>query len=489
MNTANIKELQICDTSNIRDALSIIDRNAQGIVFVVDNNRCLVGVTTDGDLRRALLSDATLSTNIREVMNTKFVSRTIDTPDIELMKLLSKDEIRHIPLVDANNILIDYVSTKRLHRIQVLEPNLSGNELEYVSDCIRTNWISSQGTYVKKFESIFSNYCNMEYALAVSNGTVAIHLALVALGIGEGDEVIVPDFTFAATINAVLYTGATPVIVDVDEATWTMSIHELEKAITTKTKAIIPVHIYGHPCHMNEIMEIAKSKGLSVVEDCAEALGSRYNNIPVGSFGDAATFSFFGNKTVTTGEGGMVVIKDEKIAERARMLRDHGMSKKRRYWHEEIGFNYRLTNMQAAIGVAQMERVEMFVQRKREIVKRYNEVFSKIEEFITPPEESWAFSSYWLYTILIKEVSAIRRDELIAKLLLNGIETRPTFYPLHEMPPYKKFALTKTFPVTSHIASCGLSLPSSVTLTDDEIDSIVDALKSIVDVRNLMGVK
>jgi len=456
------------------------------MVFVVSEKNVLLGLATDGDVRRALLRGATLDTPITEIMNRNYISSTVHISDSQLLKLLSKDRARHIPLVDENNVLVDYASTARLHQIQVLQPNLSGNELAYVTECIKTNWISSKGLYVRKFEEMFATYCRTEDALAVSNGTVAIHLALEALHVGEGDEVIVPDFTFAATINAVLHAGATPVIVDVEPATWTMDVSELEEAITAKTKAIIPVHIYGHPCRMHEILDIAKNNRLFIIEDCAEALGSKYKDVPVGTFGDAATFSFFGNKTITTGEGGMVLFRDRKIAERAALLRDHGMSKERRYWHEEVGYNYRMTNIQAAIGVAQMERLDGFVERKRAIAGRYNERLLTLQGFEIPAEESWAYNSYWLYTVLVDSSAAIQRDELISKLLLNGIETRPAFFPLHEMPPYRKFAGEKSFTTTERIALHGLSLPSSVSLTDREIDTIVDSLTELIQVRDLI---
>ena len=323
-NLPTIQSLLVHQNTSIKDALSIIDKNAQGIVFAIDDQSKLVGVLTDGDIRRALLRGISLNEPVSVGMQRKFVSRPVSTSSKDLILLLN-DQIRHIPLVDENNIPVDYACPHRLHQIPIMEPSLTGNEIEYVTDCIKTNWISSQGMYVRKFESLFAEYCGYPYALAVSNGTVALHLALVALHIGPGDEVIVPDLTFVASINAILYTGATPVIVDIHIETWTIDPSEIEKKITSATKAIMPVHLYGHPCHMDEIMAIAKRHNLFVVEDCAEAIGSKYKNKIVGSFGEVSTFSFFGNKTITTGEGGMVLFRDKETHERAKKLRDHGM--------------------------------------------------------------------------------------------------------------------------------------------------------------------
>jgi len=485
MNTLPIKELLIKSEASLIEAMRAIDCNSQGIVFVVDGNSRLVGVLTDGDVRRALLNGAALTMPASEVMRTQFISRPADTDNKELVSLLS-EEIRHIPLVDTENRPVDYACIHHLRRIQVMEPVLDGNELEYVSDCIKTNWISSQGKYVRQFESLFASYCSMPYGLAVSNGTVAIHLALEALGIGPGDEVIVPDLTFAATINAVLYARATPVIVDIEPVTWNIDPKQVEKAITTKTKAIIPVHLYGQACQMDELREIAEKHKLFIIEDCAEAIGTQYKGRPVGSFGDISTFSFFGNKTITTGEGGMLVFKDKKLFERASILRDHGMSKHKKYWHDEVGYNYRMTNMQAAIGVAQMERVDAFVSHKRRLGVLYDSLFANTAKITTPARTDSSDNSYWLYTILLDTASGIARDELIKKMLMNGIETRPVFFPLHKMPPYAQFARGGTFPVACDVSARGISLPSSVFIKKEEVEGICKVLLSILETRAIV---
>jgi perosamine synthetase len=483
-----ISEFLIQDTHTVQDALKVIDANAQGICFVVNNDGQLVGVMTDGDIRRALINGQSLTSVVTEVMEKKFTSLPVTTP-IDQIRARLTETIRHIPLVDEKNVPVDFASFTRAHRIPVMTPQLNGNELKYVTECLTTGWISSQGAYVKRFEKEFAEVCGAEFGVAVSNGTVAIHLALDALGIGAGDEVIVPDLTFAASINAVIYTGATPVIADVDPYTWTLSPESVEKLITPKTKAIMPVHLYGHPCHMDELMAIAAKHKLFVVEDCAEALGTLYKGKHVGTFGDAATFSFFGNKTITTGEGGMVLFRTEVAQQKALVLRDHGMSKQKRYWHDFVGYNYRMTNIQAAIGVAQLERLKEFVDLKRKMASVYNEGL-KAHNFITlPPEAEWAYNGYWLYTCIIDSKGGVSRDELIEKLMKNGVETRPVFYPLHEMPPYQQYVRPgQNFTHSDHISRNGISLPSSVNITAEEQSAILTAIQAIINTRKLNAV-
>lgn len=479
-----IDKMLVPAQSALRRAIENIDRNAQGLCFIVDDDGRLVGVLTDGDVRRALLKGALLDAPVSGVMQTKFVSLPADA-DHETIQATFNDRTRHIPLVSADGRPVDYASPSRYRRIQVAQPCLEGNELAYVTECIRTNWISSQGTFVKRFEQSFVELCEVPHALAVANGTVALHLALEALGIGPGDEVIVPNLTFAASVNSVLYTGATPVLADVLPDTWLLDPAAAEKLITPKTKAIMPVHLYGLPCDMDELTRIARKHNLFLVEDCAEALGSRYKGRPVGSFGEASTFSFFGNKTITTGEGGMVVFKDKETYERAAVARDHGMSKQRRYWHESVGYNYRLTNLQAAVGVAQMERLHEFVAAKRRLASLYRQALSEIKGIVLPVEHAELFNSYWLFTVLVTEECALSRDELIEKLLLNGIESRPVFYPLHEMPPYQKLAARGGYPQTERISRLGLSLPSAVSLSDEEVTEICRLIQSVFRHRNI----
>ena len=365
-------------------------------------------------------------------------------------------------------------------RYPVAEPEIGEEELRNVVEAVRSGWISSKGGFIEEFEKSFAKYIGVKYGVATSNGTTALHLALVALGIGPGDEVIVPDLTFAATINVVIYTGAKPVIVDINPEYWGIDPEKLKKAITPRTKAVIPVHLYGHPCDMDAIMEIALEHNLYVIEDAAEAHGAEYKGRKVGSFGHVSCFSFYGNKIIITEEGGMCLTSDAELAERMRVLRDHGMNPKRRYWHDVLDFNYRMTNLQAAIGVAQLDKIERFIERKREIARIYAEELSSVEGITLHPEMPWAKCVYWLYSILVDEGKAkVTRDRLAEKLEGYGIETRKFFYPLHEMPIYRRYAID-TYPVSSKISRQGLNLPSGVKLSNDYVRYIAQRIGEIV---------
>jgi perosamine synthetase len=480
----SVQELFVSTEAPVRRALEVLDRTAQDIVFVVDADHVLQGVLTDGDIRRALLRNVSLEAPTLEVAQRAFVALPVSTPAAVVLQTLN-EQIRLIPLLDERGRVIDYASFSHAHWMPVMEPSLSGNEMKYVIECITTNWISSQGRFVTDFERAFEASLGGGYALAVSNGTVALHLALATLGIGPGDEVIIPDLTFAATANAVLYTGATPVIVDVSPDTWTIDPVEIERAITTRTRAIIPVHLYGHPADMDAIERLAVPRGVAVIEDAAEAVGARYKGRPVGILGDAGCFSFFGNKILTTGEGGMVVFARERDYVRARMLRDHGMDPTRRYWHLEVGFNYRLTNLQAAVGVAQLERLDDLLAGKRRVADAYRAAIAEIPWLQPPPVAAWAESVYWLFTVLLDAAAPVSADELSVRLQHAGIETRPVFYPLHEMPLYRDCAGGRSCPVATDVARRGLSLPSSPHLSGAEVRRVVESLQRIHEVRTL----
>jgi len=351
--------------------------------------------------------------------------------------------------------------------IPITIPDLSGNEYKYLCDAFQSTWISSSGEYINKFENKFSSFCESDYGIAVSNGTVAIHLALVSLGIKSGDEVIVPDLTFAATINAVLHANAIPVIVDIEKDSWCISPVEIEKAITPKTKAIIPVHLYGQPADMDNIMKIAKANNLFVIEDCAEAHGAKFNNRKVGSFGDIGCYSFFANKIITTGEGGMCVTNNQKYYSKMRKLRDHGMSKNQKYWHDEIGFNYRMTNLQAAIGVAQLERIEAILEEKKALEARYRKVLDVCENIRFQENDlNEREKITWLVSILVNG----NRDNYLTNLHEKGIDARPFFYPLSIMPPYKDYLFSNKNSV--EISQKGINLPTSKNVTNSILKQV-----------------
>lgn len=479
MNPESVDTLLVHSGATLKTALTCIDTSGLGICFVVDGGSGeLLGVLTDGDARRALLAGAKLDDPVAAVMRRDCVSLPVDAGADVIQQQVS-EVMRAVPLVDASRRVVDFASVRRIRRLPVMEPALDGNELAYVTDCIRTNWISSQGQYVRRFEELFASLLEMPVALACTNGTAALHLALAALDVGPGDEVIVPDLTFAAAANAALYVGATPVLVDVDPATWTLDSARVAEAITDRTRAVVAVHLYGHPCDMDGLLRVTAARGVQLVEDCAESLGSRYGQRLTGTFGAASAFSFFGNKTVTTGEGGIVAFRSSAAGARAARLRDHGMSPDRRYWHDVVGHNYRMTNLQAAIGVAQMERLDQILERKRDVAALYAEQISKrLPDVRLAPDEAWATTVHWLYTVLLPAESI--RDTVAAQLLSAGIETRPTFVPLHEMPLYHSYARGRSFPFSSSIGAKGLSLPSSPTLSNEQVRFIVDALYEAV---------
>jgi len=369
--------------------------------------------------------------------------------------------------------------------IPVCRPWLPGNEKKYVLDALETNWISSSGKYINKFEEKFSKYCGAKYGISCSSGFGALHLACSALELKKGDEVIMPTFTMIAPTNAIMLTGAKPVLVDSDKETHCIDVDKIEEKITDKTKAIMPVHIYGHPCDMDKIMEIAKKHDLYVIEDCAEAHGAEYKGRKVGSLGHVGCFSFYANKILTTGEGGMCLTNIPELAEKMKRLRNHAFDFPR-FTHNEMGFNYRLTNLQAAIGVAQTENAEMLVKARKDIGKRYHEKLKDIPGLILPVEKDYAKNVYWMYGIILSKEIKMSKEEVMTELGEKGIDTRSFFIPMHKQPLLLKKVIENApdcggnFPVAEFIGERGLLLPSSSDLTDDEIDTVVNALKDVL---------
>jgi perosamine synthetase len=360
--------------------------------------------------------------------------------------------------------------------IPVFAPWLSENVRRYVLDCVDSGWISSLGQYVGRFEEEFARFSEAAHGVATSNGTTALHLALATLGIGPGDEVLVPDLTFVATANVVRYTGATPVLVDADPVTWGMDPADARGKVTARTRALIPVHVYGHPVDLDPLLGLAAERALALVEDAAEAHGARYKGRRVGALGRIGAFSFYGNKIITTGEGGMVVTNDPALAERARFLRDHAMDPERRYYHPEVGFNYRMTNIQAAIGCAQLEQAEAILARRKGIAGAYEAGLAGIPGLARPPAEPWAESVHWMYSLLVEPAFGLDRDQVRERLRARGIDSRPFFVPLHELPPYRT---TAPFPVATRLARSGINLPSGTGLEPSEIATICRALRDV----------
>lgn len=360
-------------------------------------------------------------------------------------------------------------------RIPVAAPVIGGNEKAYVVDCLESTWISSTGEYVQRFETGFAEFCGVEHAISCSNGTTALHLALLALGVGPGDEVIVPTLTFVATANAVTYCGARPVFVDAEPETWNIDPRLIEAKVTRRTRGIIAVHLFGHPADMDAILAIARRHGLFVVEDAAQAHGAEYRGRRVGSLGDVATFSFFGNKIITTGEGGMVVTNDEALAGRARRLGSHGMDPDRRYWFPVIGYNYRMTNVAAAIGVAQLERVDWQIGRRLEVARWYRERLRDVPGLGWQREQDWAKHVWWMFSVVLDDECQVERDLVIARLGEIGVETRPVIWPMHQLPPYRDSAVG-TFAVADRLAERGINLPTWAGLTREDVAYVCDGL-------------
>jgi perosamine synthetase len=365
--------------------------------------------------------------------------------------------------------------TRRI--IPVSDPRLDGNELRYLTQCLQSNWISSAGRFVRDFEEAFAAVVGCRHGVAVSNGTTALHLVLATLGVGPGDEVIIPTFTMIATANAVRYTGASPVLVDAERETWNLDVDRLAAAVTPRTRGILLVHTYGHPVDMDPVLALAASRGLWVVEDAAEAHGARYKGRPAGSLGRAACFSFYANKIITTGEGGMVTTDDPEVARLARRLRDHAFSEERHFWHEHLGFNYRMTSLQAAVGLAQTERLEAFVETRRANAARYTARLGRVPGLTLPVERPWARNVYWMYGIVVEDGFGLSRDELRRRLARRGIETRTFFIPVHLQPIYHPQFQSQRYPVADDLCLRGMYLPSGATLTASEVSYVCDAIE------------
>jgi perosamine synthetase len=366
------------------------------------------------------------------------------------------------------------MNTKRF--IPVAAPFLGGNEQKYVMDCLQSTWISSTGKYIEQFEDAFAKFCGVKHAVTCSNGTVSLHLALMALGLQPGEEVIVPTLTFIASANAVVYCGGKPVFVDVEPDIWNMDPAKIEAAITPKTRGIIAVHLAGHPADMDAINRIAKKHNLFVLEDAAQAHGAEVNGRRVGSIGDLCSFSFFGNKIISTGEGGMVTTNDDAMAKKMRLLKNHGMDNARRYWHPVVGYNYRMTNIQAAIGLAQVERVDWQLARRAEVVQWYREGLAGAPGIEWQQERDWARHVWWMFTAVLGDEFGADRDDVIEKLKLKGIETRRVVYPMHQLPPYEYAAKTGTFPVADRLSARGINLPTWAGINREDVEYICESL-------------
>jgi perosamine synthetase len=451
-------------SDNIFAAIEKCLDNGLGACLVVGEDQSLVGRITLDDIRCGILdghalNDTSLDRYIKDDVHR---SGGRNEPVRENGALT--------PVVDFRGRLIDVVVDRSKEFVQVAKPNLSHHEFRAVLDAFISTWISSKGPYVQRLERDLASYVGTRHGVAVTNGTVALHLALLALGIGAGDEVIVPDLTFAATVNAVLYCGATPILADIDPETWTLTVEQVKRVITPRTKAIIPVHLYGRPAEIGPLVAFANERGCYVVEDCAEALGARYDGQTVGGFGDISCFSFYANKIVTTGEGGICLTNSKVATDSIMQLRDHGVTPGTSYWHERVGYNYRMTNLQAAIGCGQIWRIDDTLERNRRIERMYRDRLAGIPGVSFPPTLPPVYQPVvWLVCV---EVPAEARKRLIDRARRADIEMRPFFHPLSALPAYEKYA--RPCPNSAALSRTGVNLPTSSAVDDKVVDKIRD---------------
>ena len=367
--------------------------------------------------------------------------------------------------------------------IPVNEPLLEGNEKKYLIDCIDTGWISTEGPYVKKFEKKFAERVGRKYGIAVTNGTSALDVAVEALGIGSGDEVILPAFTIISCVLQIVRSGATPILVDSDPITWNMDVRQIEAKITSKTKAIMMAHIYGLPVDVDPIIDLCRKYNLKLIEDAAEMIGQTYKGIQCGSFGDISTFSFYANKHITTGEGGMIMTNNDELAEKCCELRNLCFKNDKRFIHDNLGWNLRMTNLQAAVGVAQLEQLDNFIKKKRWIGKRYTNFLKNLKGIQLPlVSTSYSENIYWVYGLVLNDKFNINAREVMINLTKNGIGCRPFFYPLHQQPILKKLGLFKNqkFPISEKLYQKGFYIPSGLAITEEQILIVSNTVKKII---------
>lgn len=458
----------ICNSSeSLFAAIEKCLDNGLGTCLVVEGEHRLVGRISLDDIGRAVLDGALLNPSLDKHMAT-YAHQLHNDPSVDKEVLC--------PVLDSQGKLTGVTIDRSTQLVQVARPDMTHHEFRSVLEAFISSWISSKGPYVEKFESEFRAFVGTGHGIAVSNGTVALHLALVALEVGPGDEVIVPDLTFAATINAVLYCGATPVIVDIDRETWCMSLEGVQRACTPRTKAIIPVHLYGRPAEIGPIAAFASERGIAVIEDCAEAHGARYGGRPVGQFGDVGCFSFYANKIVTTGEGGMCMTNLTSLAQSLRLLRDHGITPNRSYWHERVGFNYRITNLQAAIGHSQLWRIDGTLARNRRIAELYHAALRDIPGVrLPPPMAAVCEPVVWLACV---QVPADKRGAVISAALEARLEMRPFFHSLSSLPPYEKYA--RVCPNSAELSATGINLPTSRSVDEQVVERVARVFRDVL---------
>jgi len=473
--------------NTIREAMECINKSGvRGLksVFIIDENKKLLGIATDGDIRRALLKSESFNLKIKDVMKKNPITALENTPAKKLLEIMLSNSVQEIPIVDLEGILIDIVLLSELKSIPLSSPDITHKESEIISQVLSTSFLSI-GPKVEEFEKRIADYIGVKYAIAVNSGTSGLHLCIRSLNIKDGDEVITAPFSFIASANCILFERAKPVFVDIDRETLCIDPDKIEEKITEKTKAILPVHIFGHPAEMDKIIKIAKKHDLAIIEDACEALGSEYKSKKTGSLGDVAVFAFYPNKQITTGEGGIIVTNDEKTAKLCKTMRNQGRDENNTWLsHSMLGYNYRMPEISAALGTAQISRVTEILKKRQKVADLYNKKLSKIEKIKIPYIAPEIKISWFVYVIRLddKTFSYQDRETIIKKLERKGISARNYFPPIHLEPFYiEQFGYKKgDFPVTEKVSEMTIALPFYNNLTEREIDYICENLERAI---------
>ncbi|MFC1931515.1 DegT/DnrJ/EryC1/StrS family aminotransferase [Chloroflexota bacterium] len=487
-----IKDIELITlraSEDIKEAMQCIDKAGVRIVLIVNEDKKLIGVATDGDIRRAILAGKNLSTPISEVMHADPVTAQEGTTATELLEVMHEKDIYEIPIVDTSGSVVDIVLLPELKTIPLSSPDITHKEVEIINQVLSTPYLSI-GPKIRGFEERVASYIGTKYAIAVNSGTSALHLCIRSLGIKDGDEVISAPFSFIASANCILFDRAKPIFVDIDKNSLCIDPDKIEEKITGKTKAILPVHIFGHPCQMDKIMKIASDYNLAVIEDACEAIGAEYKGKKVGSFGDCGVFGFYPNKQITTAEGGMIITNNEKIAKLCRSMRNQGRDKTDSWLsYSRLGYNYRMSELSASLGIAQIDRIDEILEKRQKVAELYNKRLGGIEGIKIPSTASEVRMSWFIYVIRLDEqkFSRRKRDKIIQELRDKGIDCRDYFPPIHLQPFYvEMFGYEKgSFPITEKVSSLTIALPFYNNLAERDIHYICDTLEDIMQTKKV----
>lgn len=479
----NLITLQAHNT--IKEALERLNTSGLRCVLIVDSEQKLLGIVTDGDIRRAMLAKKKLNVRVSSIMNANPVTAPVNTSPGELLNVMLAHDVLQIPLLDTQGKVKSLISLSELKHIPLSNPDITAKEIKIINDVLATPYLSI-GPKIKEFEEQIAAYMGVKHAVAVNSGTSGLHLCIKSLNIKDGDEVITTPFSFIASANCILFERAKPVFVDIDKNTLCIDANKIEEKITKKTKAILPVHIFGHPCDMDKIMEIAKKYKLAVIEDACEAIGAEYKGKKVGTFGNAGVFAFYPNKQITTAEGGMIVTNDEAIATLCKSMRNQGRSEGGQgVSYERLGYNYRMNELSAALGVIQISRIEEIIKKRQNVADFYNKWLKQVKDVEIPFVDSQVRMSWFVYVVRLNEkmFSEKHRDKLVSELGARGIACTANYFPpIHLQPFYvKKFGYKKgNFPITEKVSSHAIALPFYNNLPEKEIRYICENIKNLV---------